>query len=89
MATMNISLPQDMKDWVEQQAETGKYANSSDYVRDVIRKDIERRESSMAMLANLIEEGLDSGASSPWNLDEFLEKMHKQHNARDKDISDH
>ena len=38
MATMNISLPQEMKDWVEAQTKDGKYANSSDYVRDIIRR---------------------------------------------------
>lgn len=42
MATMNISLPDQMKAFVEAQAADGKYANSSDYVRDLIRKDTER-----------------------------------------------
>jgi antitoxin ParD1/3/4 len=39
MATMNISLPDKMKQWVEQQAKTGRYSNASDYVRDLIRRD--------------------------------------------------
>ncbi|HTN39585.1 MAG TPA: hypothetical protein VLZ84_00450 [Asticcacaulis sp.] len=39
MATMNISLPEQMKAWAENQAETGKYSNTSDYVRDLIRRD--------------------------------------------------
>jgi antitoxin ParD1/3/4 len=42
MATMNISLPDQMKEWVEAQAETGRYSNASDYVRDLIRRDQER-----------------------------------------------
>ncbi len=37
MGTMNISLPDPMKSWVEDQAKSGRYANSSDYVRDLIR----------------------------------------------------
>lgn len=37
MATMNVSQPDPMKDWVEAQVEGGKYANSSHYVRDLIR----------------------------------------------------
>jgi antitoxin ParD1/3/4 len=37
MATMNISLRDAMKAWVEAQAETGKYSNSSDFIRDLIR----------------------------------------------------
>jgi antitoxin ParD1/3/4 len=35
MATMNVSLPDPMKDWVEAQAKTGRYLNASDYVRDI------------------------------------------------------
>ncbi|MDD5274146.1 MAG: hypothetical protein PHU14_15695 [Methylovulum sp.] len=39
---MNISIPDPMKNWVQSQVETGVYANSSDYMRDLIRKDQER-----------------------------------------------
>ena len=31
MATMNVSLPNPMKDWVELQVKTGQYGNASDY----------------------------------------------------------
>ncbi|WP_443750071.1 type II toxin-antitoxin system ParD family antitoxin [Asticcacaulis solisilvae] len=63
MATMNISLPDQMKDWVERQAEGGRYSNSSDYVRDLIRRDQVRAEQIAAMQAK-IDEGLASGVSS-------------------------
>ncbi len=62
MATMNVSLPDAMKDWVEGRAETGRYSNASDYVRDLIRKDQER-EGKVAALRLLIEEGEASGVS--------------------------
>ena len=39
MATMNISLSEQMKAWAESQAGTGKYSNTGDYVRDLIRRD--------------------------------------------------
>lgn len=39
MATMNVSLPDPMKEWVEAQARTGRYSNASDYVRDLILRD--------------------------------------------------
>jgi len=42
MATMNVSLPDAMKAWVERQPEGGRYANASDYVRDLIRRDQEK-----------------------------------------------
>ena len=62
MATMNISLPDAMKDWVEAQARTGSYSNASDYVRDVIRRDQERA-GSLAELQALLTKGLESGLS--------------------------
>jgi antitoxin ParD1/3/4 len=38
MATMNISVPDQMKDWVESQIEEGHFSNVSDFMRDLIRK---------------------------------------------------
>ena len=51
-----------MKRWVEQQAHSGRFSNSSDYVRDLIRRDQERR-AKIAHLQQLIDEGLESGLS--------------------------
>ena len=62
MATMNVSLPAQMKEWVEAQSETGKYSNSSDYVRDLIRRDQERQQKIVHM-QRLVDEGLQSGIS--------------------------
>lgn len=60
MATMNISLPDPMRDWVEVQLKTGLYANNSDYVRDLIRKD-QLHAQKQAMLQQAITAGLESG----------------------------
>lgn len=60
MATMNVSLPASMKEWVEAQAETGRYANTSDYVRDLIRRDQERND-KIAAMQRFVDEGLKSG----------------------------
>ncbi|WP_038082052.1 type II toxin-antitoxin system ParD family antitoxin [Thioalkalivibrio sp. ALgr3] len=60
MATMNISLPDPMKSWVEEQVQSGQYSNSSDYVRDLIRRDRERA-LKIAHLQALTTEGLESG----------------------------
>jgi antitoxin ParD1/3/4 len=62
MATMNVSLPDRMKDWVEKQVATGRYANASDYVRDPVRRD-EERAAAIARVQALIDEGLASGIS--------------------------
>ncbi len=60
MSTMNISLPEEMKRWVESQARSGRFGNSSDYVRELIRRDQERQ-SKIAHMQALVEEGLASG----------------------------
>ena len=60
MATMNISLPDDMKAWVEAQAASGRYGNSSDVVRDLVRR-AQVREEKIANMQRLVDEGLASG----------------------------
>ncbi len=60
MATMNVSLPDPMKTWVEQQSADGRYANASDYVRDLIRRDQARTE-AIARIQGLVDAGLESG----------------------------
>ncbi|MEQ7153716.1 type II toxin-antitoxin system ParD family antitoxin [Brevundimonas sp. C11] len=62
MATMNISLPDPMKAWVEEQSRDGRYANASDYVRDLIRRDQVKAE-KIANMQRLIDEGRASGVS--------------------------
>lgn len=59
MATMNVSVPDPMKNWVQGQIETGKYANASDYVRNLIRRDQEKVE----VLRQALFEGIRSGVS--------------------------
>ena len=60
MATMNVSLPDPMREWVEEQVRSGDYANVSDYVRDLIRHDRERQDA----LVKALVEGEQSGISS-------------------------
>ena len=60
MATMNVSLPDAMKAWAEAQAETGRYGNTSDYVRDLIRRDQDRA-AKIASMQALVDEAIASG----------------------------
>jgi antitoxin ParD1/3/4 len=75
MATMNISLPDQMKAFVEAQTQDGRYSNVSDYMRDLIRKDQERRQ-AIAEIQALVDEALASGPSEPFDMDEFLAEQH-------------
>lgn len=55
MSTMNISLPETLKEFVDQQVSTAGYGTSSEYVRELIRRDQERTQ-----LRNLLLEGAQS-----------------------------
>ena len=63
MATMNVSLPDPMKDWVEAQAKTGRYSNASDYVRDLIRRD-QARTDKIAEMQRFVDDGIKSGVGT-------------------------
>ena len=44
MATLNISMPDAMREWIDAQVAGGDYANASDYIRDLIRHDQRERD---------------------------------------------
>ncbi len=77
MATMNISLPEQMKTWVEAQSESGKYSNSSDFVRDLIRREQMRKE-KIAHVQKMWTEGLESGIGT-LTRDELLQSAREQY----------
>lgn len=66
MATMTVSLPDPMKDWIEAQIQHGDYASVSDYVRDLVRRDRDRREQELTMdeLRQKLAASKDSGIST-------------------------
>ena len=75
MATMNISLPDGLKAFAEEQAAGPHYANVSDYVRDLIRKDAERRQ-ALEELRVEIQMGIDSGVAEDFSWEEHRARMH-------------
>jgi antitoxin ParD1/3/4 len=81
MATMNVSLPDPMKEWVEAQTETGRYANASDYVRDLIRRDQERND-RIAAMQRFVDDGLKSGIGSRSRDDLFAAALAHAEKAR-------
>ncbi len=42
MTTMNISLPDTLKSFVDEQVALRRYGSTSEYMRDLIRRDLER-----------------------------------------------
>ena len=59
---MNISIPEKLKSWVESRVSDGRYSSTSDYVRDLVRRDQEREE-KLRELRAAIDDGLASGVS--------------------------
>lgn len=74
MASMNVSLPDPMRDYVQRRIDSGQYASVSDYVRDLIRRDQAETQDVERWLHELdasIERGLaDAGAGRVHDLDE-------------------
>lgn len=62
-ATMQVSLPVPLKEWVDQQVEQGGYATPSEYVRQLLREE-QKRQTRRAVEAKL-QEALDSGDPVP------------------------
>lgn len=68
MTTMNVSLPDELKTFVDTQVNNGGYGSTSEYVRDLIRGAQDREHLRSALL---------EGASSPAaaNADDYLETL--------------
>jgi len=61
MQTMNISLPEPLKQFVDDQIAAGRYSSVSEYVRELIREDEKRKAEDR--LEALLLEGLESDES--------------------------
>ena len=73
---MNISVPDPMRDWVKAQIDDGKYASSSDYVRDLIRKDQGQQDKFLALQA-AITLGIESGNAGDLDIESIKLKAKK------------
>lgn len=60
MSTMNISLPDSLKSFVDEQVDQQGYATSSEYVRELIRRDQDRLH-----LRNILLAGAESAMAAP------------------------
>ena len=68
MSTMNVSLPEALKEFVENQVSARGYSTSSEYVRELIRKDQDRQR-----LRGLLLEGAVSPQAVTADADYFNE----------------
>ena len=64
MSRLTISMPDQMNEWVETQIRSGRYGNVSEYFRDLVRRDQERREEAVRQLRDMLDRAEASGLSA-------------------------
>ncbi len=67
MATLNISMPDELRSFVETRIRMGDYQSASDYLRDLIRHDKDE-------IDKLLMEGIESGKATPLNMSAIKKK---------------
>jgi antitoxin ParD1/3/4 len=67
MATLNVSMPDELRAFIESRVSTGEYQSASDYLRDLIRHDHEK-------IDQLLLEGVNSGDSLPLDMKSIKKK---------------
>lgn len=72
---MSFALPESMRTYIDERVRDGSYGNTSEYLRDLIRRD--QREQAAARLRELITEGLASGEGEVVT-DELIARLREQ-----------
>lgn len=80
MTRKTISIPDAMEAWVKAQIASGRYANDSEYFRDLIRRDQERRDAE-AELRHMLKEADEGGVS-----DRTLDQIWAEAERRNRDM---
>ena len=75
MDTMNIAVPESMKQFVQERVSEGGYSSVSEYIRELIRADQKRK--AEVRIDALLLEGLDSAQPIPVTPDYWEEKKRK------------
>jgi antitoxin ParD1/3/4 len=71
MTTLNISLPDSMRAFIEQKVAQGGYSTASEYIRQLVRED--QKHAAQQRLETLLLEGLDSGPSREMTREDWEE----------------
>lgn len=70
--TMSFALPESLRDYIDERVRTGDYGNTSEYLRDLIRRDQDAE--AARRFRSLIADGLASGDGRPLT-DEVVENL--------------
>lgn len=72
---MNVSLTPELEKWVQSKVESGMYTSASEVIREGLRLLKEQdalKEIRLAELRREIQQGIDSGESTPLNMNEVI-----------------
>jgi antitoxin ParD1/3/4 len=64
VSSINFSVPDDLREFVDERVARVGFSTPSEYMRHLIRED--RKRAAQEQLEALLLEGLDSGPSEPW-----------------------
>ncbi|MAU95381.1 MAG: type II toxin-antitoxin system ParD family antitoxin [Fulvimarina sp.] len=84
MVSVTLSMPDAMKEWIDGRIVEGEYASTSDYIRDLVRRDRERRarpDLTLDDLRRLVEEARASGIGDR-SIDEIKQEGRRRASAR-------
>jgi antitoxin ParD1/3/4 len=71
MTSLNISLPESMRTYIDQQMSLLGYSTASEYIRDLIRQ--EQKRHTTQRLETLLLEGLESGKADDMTKQDWLD----------------
>lgn len=69
MPTLNVNIPDPMREWVEERVKSGEYVDATDYVSELIRRDQDKRE---GLIRALIEG--EQGGISPRSVRQIIDE---------------
>lgn len=72
---MSFALPEELRAYVDDRVASGDYGNTSEYLRELIRRD--REAQAISRLRMLVADGLESGDPVPLT-DERIDQLRRQ-----------
>jgi antitoxin ParD1/3/4 len=78
MSSLQVDIPDALATFLHEQVAAGHYASANELICDALR----RLAANAALLGQLrqdIAEGLASGPAKPFNVDDFLRRVHRTH----------
>lgn len=76
--TLELTLPGDLADMIDDAVSEGRYVDGADFVRDMLRRERDVLHHRRA-LATALQAGLDSGPSEPLDMDAFIRERRTRH----------